>query len=79
MGKPSRSSCHFTVNAGESFLVFSTTAVAFPGFRPTVTVWVLKNMNYRARAIGATLQFRPRDLGGTAMICTLPRVDGRSK
>ncbi len=39
----------------------------------------LENMNYRARAIGAMLQFRQRVGGGLTMSCTLPRVHWRSK
>jgi PAS domain S-box-containing protein len=37
----------------------------------------LENMNYRARAIGAQLEFPPRDRGGTVMLCTLPHANGR--
>jgi signal transduction histidine kinase len=32
----------------------------------------LENMNYRARAIGARVEFTSRDGGGTIMNCTLP-------
>lgn len=36
-----------------------------------------ENMNYRARAIGAQLQFAPRDRGGTIMNCILSWREGR--
>ena len=36
-----------------------------------------ENMNYRARAIGAQLQFAPRDRGGTVMTCTLSLSEGK--
>jgi signal transduction histidine kinase len=36
-----------------------------------------ENMNYRARAIGAQLNFAPRDRGGTMMKCTVLHREGR--
>jgi signal transduction histidine kinase len=39
----------------------------------------LENMHYRARAIGARLEFLPRNRGGTIMLCTLPHTNGRLK
>jgi len=35
-----------------------------------------ENMNYRARAIGAQLHFRPRARGGTVMLCEVPSQMG---
>lgn len=35
-----------------------------------------ENMNYRARAIGARLHFRPRARGGTVMLCEVPNQMG---
>jgi PAS domain S-box-containing protein len=37
-----------------------------------------ENMNYRARTIGARLEFAPRNKGGTVVNCTLPSPNGRS-
>ncbi len=37
-----------------------------------------ENMSYRARAIGAQLQFAPRDRGGTIMNCILSQREGRA-
>ena len=39
----------------------------------------LENMNYRARAIGAQVQFLPRPRGGTTMRCIMPQREGRLK
>jgi PAS domain S-box-containing protein len=39
----------------------------------------LENMNYRARAVGAQLQFMPRPRGGTSVRCTMPQKEGRLK
>jgi len=49
--------------------------------RPATGGWGmgLENMNYRARAMGAQLEFRPRVRGGTMMVCTLPETNGRTQ
>lgn len=39
----------------------------------------LENMNYRARAIGARLQFTARDKGGMMMRCIIPQRESRLK
>jgi signal transduction histidine kinase len=36
-----------------------------------------ENMNYRARSIGALLEFAPREGGGTVMTCTVSSRNGR--
>ena len=39
----------------------------------------LENMNYRARAVGAQLQFMPRDKRGTSMRCTMLQKEKKLK
>jgi signal transduction histidine kinase len=39
----------------------------------------LENMKYRARAVGAQLQFMPRPRGGTNVRCTMPQREGKLK
>jgi signal transduction histidine kinase len=39
----------------------------------------LENMNYRARAIGARLQFTARNKGGMMMRCIIPQRESRLK
>jgi signal transduction histidine kinase len=70
-----------SLQRGRDGLVLSVTDNGSGLSRPSTAGWGmgLENMNYRARAMGARLQFRPRDRGGTTMLCTLPDTTGRSQ
>ncbi|MBI5684202.1 MAG: hypothetical protein HZC54_03910 [Verrucomicrobia bacterium] len=53
-------------------LTVLSNGLPFPTDLPKSTGMGLKNMRYRAQAIGAQLKISPRPGGGTAVVCTMP-------
>jgi PAS domain S-box-containing protein len=64
---------------GEIVLSVTDNGRGFPKAASNSEGMGLENMNYRARAIGARLHFRPRARGGTIMLCEVPNQMGCEK